>query len=95
VTGPGILNGATVTNIVSTTITVGGCTTGPRCVSNSPLYLSQTGQTVYFSNGLFTGASVVTNINGTTITISDRIKNTGTASNVWFQGRVTNNSIYD
>jgi hypothetical protein len=31
----------------------------------------------------------------TTITISDTIKNSGTAGNIWFQGRVTNNSIYD
>lgn len=97
VSGPGILAGAFVTNISGTTITVGGCGTGPRCVSSSPLYLSESGQTVWFSNGLFSGGSVVTNVSGTTITISDTIKNTGTASNVWFQGRVTppSTSIYD
>jgi len=97
VTGPGVLGGAFVSNIAGTTITVSGCGSGPRCVTGSPLYLSGSGTTVYFSNGLFSGASVVTNISGTTITISDTIKNTGTASNVWFQGRVTapGTSVYD
>ncbi len=91
---PRASDGAYVTNIAGTTITVGGCGAGPRCVTGSPLYLSETGATVYFSNGLFSGGSVVTNISGTTITISDTIKNTGTAGNVWFQGRMTNGAIF-
>jgi hypothetical protein len=74
---------------------VSGCGAGPRCVSGSPLYLSETGVGVDFSNSFFSGSSVVTNISGTTITISDTSKNSGTPGNIWFQGRVTGNSIDD
>jgi hypothetical protein len=95
VTAAGILGGAFVSNVAGTTITVSGCGSGPRCVTGSPLYLSGSATGVSFSNGLFSGSSVVTNISGTTITISDTIKNSGTAGNVWFQGRVTNGAIYD
>ena len=94
VTGPGILTGAIVTNISGTTITIGGCGGGPRCVTSSPLYISEAGVTIEFSNGLFSGGSAVTGISGTTITISDTIKNSGTAGNVWFQGNVINFSLY-
>jgi hypothetical protein len=94
VQGVGILSGAVVTNVSGTTITVGGCGAGPRCVTGSPLYISEAGASIYFSNNLMTGGSVVTNINGTTITISDTIAATGTAGTLWFQGRVTNGSFY-
>jgi hypothetical protein len=94
VSGGGILEGAFVSNIAGTTITVAGCGAGPRCVTGSPLYLSETGIGVFFSNSYFSGGSVVTGISGTTITISDTIKNSGSAGNLWFEGQVTNFSLY-
>lgn len=96
VTGEGLLGGAVVTGVAGTTITVGGCSgSGTRCVSGRPTYLAGSGTSVIFSNGLFTGGSVVTGISGTTITISDTIKASGTAGNIWFQGRNTGYSLYD
>ena len=103
VTGPGILTGAVVTNIAGTTITVGGCGAGPKCVSGSPLYLSEAGQTVYFSNSFlnascvvsFISSSTVFNIQADTALGGGCIKATGTAPNLWFQGQVIRFSVYD
>jgi hypothetical protein len=90
----GLLAGAFVSNVAGTTITLSGCGGGPRCVSGNPTYLPETSVTVTFSNGLFSGGSAVTGISGTTITISDIIKNSGSAGSIWFQGNVTNFSLY-
>lgn len=103
VTGAGILSGAVVTNVSGTTITVGPCGGGARCPSNSPLYISKAGQTVYFTNSLLKGNVVVTFINsGTVFTVSGdspqgggAIKGSGTAQNLWFQGNVNNYSVYN
>lgn len=96
VNGAGIQAGAIVTNVVGTTISVGGCgPSGPKCVGGYPTYQSGAGVTVYFSNCLMTGSSIVTNISGTTITISDTPKSSATAPSIWFQGSVTGFSVYD
>lgn len=94
-TGAGILAGAVVTNVAGTTITVGGCGAGPKCITGSPLYINEAASPVWFSNSYMSGASVVTGINGTTISISDTITNTSAGTTVWFQSRVTGNSVYN
>lgn len=98
VTGAGILGGAQVASIVGTTVTLNPCgVAGPKCVSGFPTYLAGAGTQLYFTNCLFSGKSVVSSVvSGTVISIfPDSIKATGTAPNIWFQGQVTNYSIYD
>jgi hypothetical protein len=101
VTGPGILSGAFVTNVAGTTITVGGCGAGPKCITGSPLYISETGQTVFFTGGLVRGNTTVSYVNsGTVFTISGdtpqgmgQITGSGTVT-LWFQSQVIQNSTY-
>lgn len=95
VTGLGILSGAVVTNVSGTTITIGGCGAGPKCVTGSPLYISETASPIWFSNSHMSGASVVTGVSGTTITISDTIVSSSAGVHAWFQSRVSGNSIYN
>lgn len=93
----GILSGATISSGGGTTsITVGGCGAGPRCVTGSPTYLSETSVSTYFTNGLLDGSCVVTGISGTTITVNSGscIKTSGTIS-AFFQGKITRGAQYE
>lgn len=94
VTGPGILTGAVVTAVSGTTITLGGCGPGPRCVSGNPTYLTESGVSLYFSGGCLTPGTKITGISGTTVGISRPAAASCSGVTLWATGFVNDNSVY-
>lgn len=94
VRGPGILDGARVTAVSGTTITLGGCGVGPRCVSGSPVYLSESSVTVYFKNGCLASGTKINSISGTSVSLLPPAAQSCTSVTIWATGLVFDNSIY-
>jgi len=87
---PGILAGAVVQSIVTTTVTLNPCGSGGvvnKCVSGFPTYLSGSGTQMFITGCGVSNGSVVNSVTGTTIGISQPAVASGTQL-LLFQGLV-------